>query len=234
MDDPTPDQILVVEDDLAVIAVLEATLTNAGYAVSVARDGRQALTMLRKIQFDLVILDVVMPQMDGWKTLRKIREISTVPVLMLTGQAADSDQILGLELGADDYITKPASVAVIRARVRAALRRARQPLRPEEPILNFAEGVLVIDQQSGQVRVAGAAVDLTPTEYKLLIYLVSNAGQTIPHREVLAAVWGPGYDDPEILKLFISRLRAKIEPDPAQPRFIRTKRGRGYYFRLSS
>jgi len=178
----------------------------------------------------MVILDVMMPRMDGWKTLRRIREFSTVPVIMLTGKDADSDQVRGLEDGADDYITKPASVAVIRARVRAALRREKQPVRSNEAKLRFDDDTLVINQHRAEVLVSGNHADLTPTEYRLLMYLISNTGQAIPHREVLAAVWGPGYDDPEVLKIFIFRLRNKLEADPSKPRYIKTKHGRGYYF----
>jgi two-component system KDP operon response regulator KdpE len=224
------EHILVVEDDPAVIQTLTGALRGAGYAVTVARDGAQALAQLQEEQFSLVILDVLMPRMDGWETLRRLRGFSTMPVIMLTGLDSDLDQIRGLEIGADDYVTKPASVAIIRARVRAALRRAKQPSRPAEQTLTFDGGMLVIDQAKGEVTMRGVPADLTPTEYRLLLYLVSNAGQAVPHREVLASVWGPAYDDPEVLKLFISRLRSKIEPDPSQPRYILTQRGRGYYF----
>jgi len=223
-------RILVVEDEVAVIEMLEGALSRAGYAVSVARDGQQALHLFRQAPFDLVLLDVMMPRMDGWATLRQLRALSSVPVIMLTGRDADSDQVRGLETGADDYITKPTSVAVIRARVRAALRRGKQPPLPEEPVLTFEHGALVIDQQKGTVAIHGQLVDLTPTEYRLLRYLASNPGQVLPHREVLASVWGPGYYEPEVLKLFVSRLRNKIEPGALKGRFIKTRRGRGYFF----
>lgn len=212
------ERILIVEDDSAVIEMLEGALSGAGYKVTVARDGKRALALLREERFNLVVLDVLMPRMDGWETLRRLREFSTLPVIMLTGLDEDLDQVRALEAGADDYVIKPASVAVIRARVRAALRRAKQPPRPEKSTLSFDDGKLVIDQAKKQVSVGGAPADLTPTEYRLLLNLISNAGQAVPHREVLAAVWGPGYDDPAVLKLFVSRLRSKIEPDPSRPR----------------
>ncbi len=224
------EHILVVEDDPTVIEILSSALHRAGYAVAVARDGEQALARLRDEPFSLVILDVLMPRMDGWETLRQIREFSTIPVIMLTGLDDELDQVRGLEAGADDYVVKPTSVTVIRARVRATLRRAKQPSRPAEPVLSFDNGNLVVDQARSRVTVCDAPANLTPTEYRLLLYLISNAGQPVPHREILAAVWGPGYDDPEVLKLFISRLRSKIEPDPSQPRYISTRRGHGYYF----
>jgi two-component system KDP operon response regulator KdpE len=224
------EHILVVEDDPTVVEILSGALQHAGYAVTVARDGEQALACLREEPFSLVILDVFMPRMDGWETLRRIREFSIIPVIMLTGLDDDLAQVRGLEAGADDYVVKPTSVAVIRARVRATLRRAKQPSRLAEPVLSFDNGALVIDRAQSRVTVCGAPANLTPTEYRLLLYLVSSAGQPVPHREVLTAVWGPGYDDPEVLKLFISRLRSKVEPDPSQPRYISTRRGRGYYF----
>ncbi len=228
------ERILVVEDELAVIEMLQDSLSYAGYQVAVARDGQQALAMLKESYFNLVILDVVMPRLNGLETLQKIRKTSSIPVLMLTGRDAELDQVQGLELGADDYIIKPSSMAVIRARVRSALRRAKQPPSPTEPKLVFGDGALVIDQKRSEVYSGGQPAFLTPTEYRLLLYLIANAGQIIPHREMLAAVWGPGYEDPEVLKIFIFRLRAKIEPDPSLPHYIKTKRGRGYYFNLSS
>ena len=170
-----------------------------------------------------------MPRLDGCETLRKIRKTSTIPVLILTGRDTDLDQVQGLDLGADDYITKPTSMAVIRARVRAALRRAKQhPV--AEPVLNFDDGALVIDQQRAEVLINGQPVILTPTEFRLLVYLISNSGKAVPHSEVLAAVWGPGYNDPEVLKIFVFRLRNKIEVDSSHPRYIKIKRGHGYYF----
>jgi len=224
------EHILVVEDDMAVIDMLRDSLNHAGYQVAVAQDGRQALEIMKDSHFDLVILDVIMPRLNGWETLRKIRKTSNIPVLMLTGRDTEVDQIQGLELGADDYITKPSSVAVIRARVRAALRRAKHPRSSNGSILSFDNGALVVDHQREEVLIEGQPVILTPTEFRLLIYLISNIGQAIPHSEVLAAVWGPGYDDPEVLKMFIFRLRSKIESNPSRPRYIKTKRGRGYYF----
>lgn len=224
------EKILVIEDDSAVITMLNGALTSIGYQVDSATNGVDGLERLRSKQYALVLLDVMMPRMDGMETLRQLRQFTTVPVIMLTGRDADTDQIKGLEDGADDYILKPASIAVIRARVRAALRRSKKPARPEPPILSFDQGALVIDQVKAEVMLHGVSVELTPTEYRLLMYLVSNAGHPVDHREVLASVWGHGYETPEVLKLFISRLRTKIEPDPGNARYVLTHRGRGYYF----
>ncbi len=223
-------RILIVEDDRTVVDMLTSALERTGYQVESAQDGRQAVEQFKASNFDLVILDVAMSRMDGWEVLRQLRAFSNVPIIMLTGHDADADQVRGLEGGADDYITKPASIAVIRARVRAALRRDRQPHHTPETELRFSDGELVIHPSSGEVLVRGQPAALTPTEYRLLLYLVSNAGQAQPHREVLAAVWGPEYQDPEVLKLFISRLRKKIEKDPSHPQYIKTRRGFGYYF----
>ncbi len=223
-------RILIVEDEPAIVKMLSSALERSGYQVKSARDGRSALQQLKNTPFDLIILDIAMPRMDGWEALRRIRAISNVPVIMLTGQDADQDQVRGLETGADDYITKPASIAVIRARVRATLRRDRQPQHLAEEVLHFNNGHLVVHPGSGEVLVNGQPAELTPTEHRLLLYLIANAGQVRPHQEVLAAVWGPDYRDPEVLKLFISRLRKKIESDPAHPHYIKTQRGFGYYF----
>jgi len=227
---PKKEQILIVEDDLAVIQMLQGALRGAGYAVRVARDGKDALRLIQEAPLDLILLDVSMPRMDGWETLGKLRKFSDLPVIMLTGYDTDQDQVRGLEGGADDYITKPASVAVIRARVRAVLRRRKQPPRPAQTILTFDEGALIIDQSKAEVIHNGQPAALTPTEYRLLMVYVSNAGHTIPHEEVLAAVWGPGYEEPELVRMVVMRVRNKIEPDPQNPRYLQIRRGQGYYF----
>ena len=223
-------RILVVDDEPRMRRFVRMNLDLEGYAVLEAENGLVALQRLRDNEPDLVILDVAMPDLDGFETLGHIREVSMVPVIMLTVKGDEEDRVRGLDLGADDYITKPFSPRELLSRIRAVLRRA-EPAKPgaEGPLQIDAD--LAIDFPQRAVIVHGEQIKLRPTEYRLLSHLVENAGWIVPQETLLAKVWGPEYrDDNQLLRLYITYLRKKIEPDPANPKYILTERGVGYQF----
>ncbi|HMK09113.1 MAG TPA: response regulator transcription factor [Anaerolineales bacterium] len=223
-------QILVVDDEPRMIHFIRLNLEHDGFAVSEAANGMQALRQLRDRLPDLVLLDVMMPELDGFETLRLLREISTVPVIMLTAKGDEEDRVRGLELGADDYITKPFSPRELVSRVRAVLRRTETPATAlHEPIQ--VDDRLQLDFDRREVWVEGRLVRLRPTEYRLLYHLVQNAGWVVPHDQLLAKVWGYEYrDETHYLRLYINYLRQKLEKDPSDPKYILTERGVGYRF----
>jgi two-component system KDP operon response regulator KdpE len=212
------------------IRFIRMNLEIEGYRVVEANNGIEALDQLRKHMPDLVIMDVMMPKMDGFETLRLLREISTTPVILLTVKSDEEDRIRGLELGADDYVTKPFSPRELVSRVNAVLRRAEWPSPAPRSLLQIDER-LAVDFNRHQVIVEGERVDLRPTEYRLLSHLIQNAGWVVPHETLLAKVWGYEYrDETHYLRLYINYLRKKIERDPAEPQYILTERGVGYRF----
>jgi two-component system KDP operon response regulator KdpE len=222
--------ILVVDDEPRMIRFIRMNLELEGYQVIEARNGLAALEQVRQYLPDLVIMDVMMPEMDGFEALRTLREISTVPVILLTVKADEDDRIHGLELGADDYITKPFSPRELNSRVNAVLRRAEWPAPPPRTVLRIDDR-LSVDFNRHQVIVEGERIDLRPTEYRLLNHLIQNAGWVVPHDTLLAKVWGYEYrDETHYLRLYINYLRKKIERDPANPKYILTERGVGYRF----
>jgi DNA-binding response OmpR family regulator len=222
--------ILVVDDEPRMRRFVRMNLDLEGYNVLEAENGLVALQKVRDDMPDLVLLDVAMPEMDGFETLELIREVSAVPVIMLTVKNDEADRIRGLDLGADDYVTKPFSPRELLSRIRAVLRRV-EPARgsQEEPLVIDEE--LQIDFPRRTVIAQGESIKLRPTEYRLLLHLVENAGWIVPQETLLSKVWGPEYrDDNQLLRLYITYLRKKIEPDPANPRYILTERGVGYQF----
>ena len=230
LDNAAPQLVLVVDDEPRMIRFIRMNLELEGYQVIEARNGLQALEQVRQHLPELVIMDVMMPELDGFETLRLLRDISTVPVVLLTVKADEDDKIRGLELGADDYITKPFSPRELLSRVQAVLRRANWSAPPPRTILKIDDR-LSIDFNRHQVIVAGERIDLRPTEYRLLNHLIQNAGWVVPHDTLLAKVWGYEYrDETHYLRLYINYLRKKIEPDPAKPTYILTERGVGYRF----
>ncbi|WIG60306.1 MAG: Two-component transcriptional response regulator, OmpR family [Ktedonobacterales bacterium] len=230
--DPRSITVLVVDDEPRLVDVVRMNLEVEGYRVVEAANGYQALDRLKDDLPDLVILDVMMPELDGFDTLRRIREVSSVPVIMLTVRQEESDRIRGLEIGADDYLTKaPFSPRELQSRVRALLRRTFTPS-PARKTSIVVDKDLTIDFNKGEVWVRGEKVALRPTEYKLLYHLVNNAGRLLTHDTLLSKVWGPEYrDESHYLRLYITYLRQKLERDPAHPKYILTERGRGYRFR---
>jgi two-component system, OmpR family, KDP operon response regulator KdpE len=201
-----------------------------GYRVIEASNGAEALDQVRDQLPDLVILDVMMPVLDGFETLGMLREISTVPVIMLTVKADEEDKIRGLELGADDYVTKPFSHRELSSRVSAVLRRAALPA-PTPKTALVIDDWLTIDFSKRQVIVDGERIDLSPTEYRLLYHLVNNAGWVMPYETLLAKVWGYEYrEETHYLRIYVGYLRKKIEKDPSDPQYILTERSIGYRF----
>ncbi|MDX1600927.1 MAG: response regulator transcription factor [Anaerolineales bacterium] len=223
-------KILVVDDEPRMIRFIRLNLEHDGYEVHDASNGQEALEKLRDLMPDLILLDVMMPGIDGFETLEMIREISNVPVIMLTAKGDVDDRVKGLELGADDYISKPFSPAELSSRVRAVLRRTEMPGEPvHEPI--EVDDRLKLDFDRREVFVEGEKVKLRPTEYRLLYHLVKNAGWVVPHEQLLAKVWGYEYrDETHYLRLYINYLRQKLEEDPSNPEYILTERGVGYRF----
>ena len=224
-------RILVVDDELSIIKLLRANLEAEGFEVLMAMDGAQALQTFETELPDLVILDIMMPRMDGFEVCRRIREWSQIPVIMLSARGDMHDKVKCLDLGADDYITKPFGKGELTARVKAVLRRTESVAAvPTQP--SFNSGDLEINFVKRQVTVAGTEVKLTPTEYNLLRELVLNAGKVLTHTHLLNKVWGPEYrEDTQYLHVFIRRLRAKLEPDPTDPRYILTVPSVGYQFK---
>ncbi len=222
--------ILVVDDEPRMIQFIRMNLELEGYRVIQASNGLEALDKVRDELPDLVILDVMMPDLDGFETLRLLRETSDVPVIMLTVKAEEDDIVRGLKLGADDYVTKPFSPRELSSRVEALLRRAEAPAPIEKTAIEI-DNRLTIDFGRREVIVEGERIQLRPTEYRLLYHLVSNAGWVMPHETLLQKVWGYEYrDETHYLRLYITYLRQKIEKDSSNPQYILTERGIGYRF----
>jgi DNA-binding response OmpR family regulator len=223
--------ILVVDDEPRIIEAVSMNLELESYQVSAARNGYEALQKLTEDLPDLIILDVMMPEIDGFETLRKIREVSTVPVIMLTVKGEEIDKVKGLDLGADDYVTKPFSPKELVSRVKAVLRRVEMPT-PAPKTKIRVDDSLSIDFSNRKVMVKGKEVHLRPTEYRLLYHLVSNAGHVLTHETLLRRVWGYEYrDEDHYLWLYITYLRHKLEEDPKHPKYILGERGIGYRFK---
>ncbi len=222
--------ILLVDDEPQLLRLVRSNLELAGYRVFTALDARTALKLVDTEMPDLIILDIMLPEMDGYELCRRIREFSSVPIIMLTAKVEDSDKVRGLKLGADDYLTKPFSVQELLARIEAVLRRTHSPEEAKSPH-TFTCGDVSADFVQRRVTVRGREVSLTLTEYKLLSQLISNAGRVLLHRELLTRVWGAEYQDElEYLRAYIRHLRQKIEEDPNQPKYIISKPGIGYVF----
>ena len=225
-----PQLILIVDDELRMRRFIRMNMELEGYQVIEAENGIHALDQIRQFNPDLVVMDVMMPEMDGFETLKLLREISTVPVILLTVRDEEEDITRGLALGADDYVTKPFSPRVLTSRVAAVLRRAHWPAPPPRTVLRIDDR-LSVDFNRHQVIVNGERIDLRPTEYRLLNHLIQNAGWVVPHDTLLAKVWGYEYrEETHYLRLYINYLRKKIEEDPANPHYILTERGVGYRF----
>ncbi len=223
-------QILVVDDEPRMVDFIRMNLDVEGFQVYTANNGVEALDAVRKYILDLIILDVMMPKLDGYETLSMLREFSSTPVIMLTAKGEEDDIVRGLELGADDYITKPVGVRELVSRVKAVLRRSQSIAPPGEAVLRI-DARLSVDFNRREVLIEGEPVKLRPTEYRLLYHLIENAGWTVTHEQILAKVWGYEYrDETHYVRLYVNYLRDKIEEDPANPKYILTERGTGYRF----
>ena len=212
------------------VRFIRLNLEHDGLQVFEAFNGNQAIDQIRSNLPDLVLLDVMMPDIDGFEVLRMVRESNTVPVIMLTAKGEEEDRVRGLEMGADDYITKPFSPRELVSRVRAVLRRTEMSSASTHGLIEVDER-LKLDFDRHEVWVGGELVKLRPTEYRLLYHLVKNAGWVLTHDQILTKVWGYEYrDEPHYVRLYINYLRQKIEKDPANPKYILTERGVGYRF----
>ena len=221
-------KVLVVDDERRYRELLEMDLSRRGFRVFTAADGLRALQLVDEVSPDLVLLDVMLPDLDGYEVCRRIREVSSVPVIMLTARVEEADKVRGLRIGADDYVTKPFSAIELLARVEAVLRRAEPAQHAQAR--PFENGALRVDFSERRVSVDGRDMELTAAEYRLLSELAHNAGRVMVHDELLHRVWGSGYEGAsELLHTAIRRLRVKIEADPTRPRYILTKRGIGYF-----
>lgn len=217
--------ILVVDDDQGLRELIRISLEHEGYNIIQAANGLECVTSVREHQPDLVILDVMMPEMDGLEACSRLREFSRVPVLMLTAKVQSTDVVTGLDKGADDYLVKPFNMDELSARIRALLRRVPTVYHP----LTAGGGEIQIDQQKREVTVRNEVVDLTPTEYQLLLILAEHAGNVVEHDQLLRAVWGQEFSkDNDYLKVYIWHLRRKLEQDPRNPKLLLTEWGIGY------
>jgi two-component system, OmpR family, KDP operon response regulator KdpE len=222
--------VLVVDDEPRMINFIRMNLELERFRVVSAENGFEAVKKVREILPDCVLLDVMMPDMDGFETLRGIREESTVPVIMLTAKSEEDDKVKGLSLGADDYVTKPFSPRELITRVKAVIRRAELPSQVDKAPIRVDDR-LQVDFNRREVIVEGQSVKLRPTEWRLLYHLVQNAGWVVPHETLLSKVWGWEYrDETQYLRLYITYLRQKIEKDLNKPQYIFTERGTGYRF----
>jgi two-component system KDP operon response regulator KdpE len=225
-----PTKLLIIDDDDRMRLLLSTTLESRGYDVAAARDGIEGLRLLYQQQPDLVLLDVMMPEMDGWEVLERIRQVSTVPIIMLTAVAGVPQRVRGLTRGADDYIVKPFHQDELAARIEALLRRSQTPVQEPDRVLSFDQGALVVDTLSRRVLARGQEVHLTPTEYRFLLYLARNAGRVLTYSQILNNVWGADYEGGDKnVKVYAVYLRRKIEEDPQEPRYILSEWGVGYY-----
>ncbi|MCC6612856.1 MAG: response regulator transcription factor [Anaerolineae bacterium] len=224
-------EVLVVDDEQALRNFVRRNLEVRNYRVHTAANGLEALAHFQSHTIDLVILDLMMPHMDGLETIRRIRQTSQVPIIVLSALGEEEDKIRAFKLGADDYLTKPFGVGELLVRIQAVMRRAQWMPRSSPTTAQIIHDELNVDLERHKVSRGEAAIDLTPIEFELLVYLMENAGKVLTHRAILQHVWGEEYgQESEYLRVYVGRLRQKIEPDPTKPRYILTERGVGYVF----
>lgn len=219
--------ILIIDDDAELCDLVRTLLVKDGYQVEIANDGQSGLEKVGQLEPDLILLDVMMPNMDGWEVCQQIRERSDAPIIFLSAMGAERDIVRGLKSGADDYVPKPFRRNELVARIEAVLRRARTESMAKDVV--YRQGDLVIDQPRWEVHRGGEAIHLTPTEFRLLLLLAKNSGRPVSHHEILTTVWGEKHEgNLNLLKVYVRQLRRKIEYDPDRPQFLLTKRGVGY------
>lgn len=222
--------VLVVDDEKSLRDFVRRNLEVRGYKVLTASNGLEAMALFQSESIHLVIMDIMMPHMDGLETTRRIRQESRVPIIILTAMGEEGDKVRAFDLGADDYLTKPFGVGELLGRIKAVLRRAdwSEPASSEERIVR---GEIEVDMERHKVTVRGEVLDLTPTEFNLLLYFMKNTGKALPHRAILQNVWGTEYgDEAEYLRVYVGKLRQKIEADPLKPKYLHTEHGIGYRF----
>ncbi len=223
-------KILVVDDERVMVKGIKFNLENEGYQVETGSDGEEAVDKARTGQFDLIILDLMMPKIDGLEACMRIREFSNVPIIMLTARSEDTDKIIGFECGADDYITKPFNILELKARIRALLRRAASSAQQQREADRLTQGSITLDVAERAAWRDGMRVDLTAKEFDLMVLLMQNPGRVYSRENLLNLVWGYEYiGEFRTVDVHIRRLREKLEPDPASPEHILTKWGVGYY-----
>ena len=221
---------LVVDDEKAIVKGIRYSLEQDGIEVDCAYDGEEALACAKAGSYDIILLDVMLPKMDGFAVCREIRSFSDVPVIMLTAKGDDMDKILGLEYGADDYITKPFNILEVKARIKAIMRRTSKPAEGQSHN-TISYGELVIDEDARSVTVAGREIGLTGREFDVLTLLARTPGKVYSREELLEEVWGPEYPgDARTVDVHVRSLREKLEEHPGEPRYVRTRWGSGYYF----
>ena len=231
-------KILVVDDEKLLVKGIKFNLENEGYTVDSCYDGETAVTMAREGNYDLIILDLMMPKKDGLEACQEIRSFSTVPIIMLTARSEDADLLMGFESGADDYVTKPFNILALKARIRALLRRASiaaAPAAAEEKSGTISRGHITVDEAKRCAMKSGEEVELTMKEFDLILFLMKNPGKVYSREALLTYVWGNramDSGDVRTVDVHVRRLREKIEPSPSDPKFVHTKWGVGYYFHV--
>lgn len=224
-------KVLVVDDEKLIVKGIRFSLEKDDYEVDTAYDGGEALEKAKKNPYDIILLDLMLPVMNGMDVCRQIREFSDVPIVMLTAKGEDMDKILGLEYGADDYITKPFNILEVKARIKAILRRTRIASKNRVNGNVLVSGDLRIDRDNRRVQVCGREINLTGKEFELLEFLVANSGKVYARAKLLQLIWGRDYPgDERTVDVHVRRLREKIEPNPSEPRYVQTKWGVGYYY----
>ena len=224
-------KVLVVDDEKLIVKGIRFSLEQEGMEVDCAYDGEEAVEKAKEKKYDIILLDLMLPKMDGLEVCQQIREFSNVPIIMLTAKGEDMDKILGLEYGADDYITKPFNILEVKARIKAIMRRTGKPAAAESRSRVVEAGDLVLDCESRRVTIAGKEINLTAKEFDVLELLVFNPGKVYSRENLLDTVWGYEYPgDVRTVDVHIRRLREKIEENPSEPKYVHTKWGVGYYF----
>lgn len=224
-------KVLVVDDEKMIVKGIRFSLIQEGMEVDCAYDGEEALSYARNTEYDVVLLDVMLPKLDGFQVCQQIREFSDMPIIMLTAKGDDMDKILGLDYGADDYITKPFNILEVKARMKAIMRRTSKAVKPEKQTVRKAGG-LELDEQNRRVYVDNREINLTAKEFDVLELLMQNPDKVYSRESLLSLVWGAEYPgDARTVDVHIRRLREKIEPNPKEPQYVHTKWGVGYYFK---
>lgn len=224
-------KVLVVDDEKLIVKGIRFSLEQDGMEVDCAYDGQEALDMATAKEYDMILLDVMLPKMDGFEVCQRIREFSNMPIVMLTAKGDDMDKILGLEYGADDYITKPFNILEVKARIKAIMRRTTPAVVKEQKITQIHSGDVMMDTESRRLFIQDKEINVTSKEFDMLLLLVTNPGKVYSRDSLLDTIWGQDYPgDARTVDVHIRRLREKIEPNASEPRYVHTKWGVGYYY----